>query len=177
MSMTSGDSTSPAMNPIVQDLLNAGPNLLMIGGYVGPARDRHIRLYADLRLSKYIEIPTEDVVRIVQEPEQSEKPCILFFKSTAELTYVQTASIRADQAMAMAASRCTGCGGSGGRSAEAAREVDGGGPTISICGSQCQEGFGLCALGASSWQKLWCVLGYGVCRFACIIEDMGPVIV
>ena len=168
-------STSPTVNPLVQDLLTEGSGkVLMIGGFVGPMKDEHIRLYADLSLSKYVEIAKTDVLHVIEVPEEPEKPCIIFFKSKAELKYVQAASIKADDALALWLSRCPGCGAQS-TPADAVARQSGGGPTVSICEFGCLERGLFCVkqAGDSNWQKFWCVLDYLVCRGGC----EGPILV
>ena len=171
----SAASTSPTVNPLVQDLLTEGSGkVLMIGGFVGPMSDEHIRLYADLSLNKYIEIAKADVVRVIEVPENPEKPCIVFFKSMAELKYVQATSIKADEALALWLSRCPGCGVRNAPADAIARQT-GGGPTVSVCEFACLERGLFCAgqAGDSKWRLFWCVVDYFVCRLGCD----GPIIV
>ncbi len=173
----------PIVNPLVQRLLDAGGDVLTIGGYVGSTVEDRVRLYRDLSLRSYVEISTDAVVRIVQDPQRPEEPCVVFFKSTAELTYVQTLSARADQALAAVATArsgrggCAGCGAGG--SSALARERDEGGPTLDLCQYACQEKYALCAdaAGGSSWRAFWCVLDYYFCSLGCIIGDAGPILV
>jgi hypothetical protein len=174
--MTSGTSTSPVVNPLVRDLLKDGGNVLVIGGYAGPAAEQHVRLYADLSLRKYVDIPKADVIRIVQEKDKPEQPCIVFFKASAELTYVQTATMRANEALAAAATatRCAGCGPGGDNAGTIARQAGGGGPTVDLCTWACVERLQTCIAGTdSAWRQFWCVVEYFSCRLGC----MGPIII
>ncbi|MGI5518460.1 hypothetical protein [Streptomyces sp. CA-106110] len=140
--------------------------MLALDGYVGPAEEGKIRLYADLRLAQYVEIPTDDVVRIVQDTKTPEKPCIVFFKGTAEVTYVQTMTVRAERVadmMPAAGSKCAGCSSSG----AAAREVGNGGGPASTCAS-CDTDFALCEFKDDRWPHVfWCALKFVYCRLTC----------
>jgi len=167
------ETNAPAVNAMVQKLLEAGGNVLMIGGYVGPSAEGLVRLYADLSLTKYIELKKTDIVR-VQEPEKPDGPCIVFFKNTAEVNYAITLSMRADQAIAAVTSRCA-CGGH--RRSGVSRESNegNGGPVIDICEWSCVENLGNCvAYAQTGWQKFWCVFDYFGCRLICSIT---PIIV
>ena len=170
---------SPALNPLVQDLLvEGGGKVLMIGGFVGQTRDDHIRLYADLSLRKYIEIAKADIVRVVEIPDKPEQPTVIYFKTTAELRYVQEASFRADQAVAAWVSRCPGCGTPSDATARAAQQTGGGGMP-SLCEINCGSDAANCLVWAGgkdapSWKKFWCVVGYLGCRLRCWWDDMTP---
>ena len=89
---------SPATHPLVRDLLaEGGGKILAISGYLGPAPDGRVRLYADLGLRTYIELAKPDVVRIVDSVGVPLGPSVLYFKRDADIAYVQTATMRADQ--------------------------------------------------------------------------------
>jgi len=171
---------SPALNPLVQDLLaEGGGKVLVIGGFVGQTRDDHIRLYSNLSLRKYIEIAKADIVRVVETPDKPEQPSIVYFKITAELKYVQEASFRADQAVAAWVSICGGCGAQSNATGIAAAQQTGGGGMPSLCEMNCLSDAAVCVAGAGgvnapSWRKLWCVIGYLGCRLACWLDDMSP---
>jgi hypothetical protein len=166
-------STSPVVNPLVKDLLDAGGGgqVLMIGGFIGPTADDHIRLYADLGLSKYVEIAKTDVVRVVEAREKPEERCIVFFRSAAELRYVQTMSVKADQALTAFISRPPARGCHGSAPSVVARES---GPTVDVSEWMCIERAQLCLYNARSpWDAFWCVLDYILCRS----KGSGPIIV
>jgi len=168
---------SPALNPLVQDLLpEGGGKVLMIGGFVGQTRDDHIRLYADLSLRKNIEIAKADIVRVVETPDKPEQPSIVYFRITAELKYVQEASFRAEQAVAAWVSICRGCGAQSNATGTVAARQTGGGSMLSLCEMNCLSDAANCLLYAeeSSWRKFWCVVSYLGCRLACWWDDMSP---
>jgi hypothetical protein len=112
----------------------------------------------------------------VQDTKAPEKFCIVFFKSAAQVTYVQTASVRAERvvdAMAAAASQPTGCNCSN----AAARQSGGAGrppgPVTSVCTWSCVERYHLC-VGADAdswWNKFWCAYD----AFFCLMGCDGPI--
>jgi hypothetical protein len=168
-------SSTPTVNPLVEDLLAEGSGkVLMVGGFVGQTRDDHIRLYADLSLRKYIEIAKADIVRVVETPDKPEQPSIVYFKITAELKYVQEASFRADQAVAAWLSICRGCGAQSNATGIAAAQQTGGGGMPSLCEMGCASDAANCVVyaGRASWMKFWCVLGYLVCRLDCWWDEI-----
>jgi hypothetical protein len=77
-----------------------------------------VRLYGNLGLRTYIEPAKSDIVRVIDSTEALQGPSTILFKRDAEVTYVQTATMRADQALAaaMAAPLASkpGCGCQGG---------------------------------------------------------------
>jgi hypothetical protein len=166
-------SDSPVVNPLIQDLLDAGGQVLMIRGFIGPTADDHIRLYADLSLSKYVEIAKKDVVRVVEAREKPEQPCIVFFRSAAELRYVQNLSVKADQVLTAFLSRAPACGCQGSAPGAVARQTTGGGigPTVDLCEWMCIERFQLCRAGGIGW--FWCAIDLVACRIGC----SGPIYV
>ncbi|WP_454620277.1 hypothetical protein [Bradyrhizobium cenepequi] len=171
---------SPALNPLVQDLLaEGGGKVLVIGGFVGQTRDDHIRLYSDLTLRKYIEIAKADIVRVVETPDKPERPSIVYFKITAELKYVQEASFRADQAVAAMVSICCGCSAQSNATGIAAAQSTGGGGMPDLCEMNCLSGAANCLVqaggpNAPSWRKLWCGFDYLMCRLGCFLGDLFP---
>ena len=156
------------VNPLVRELLSAGGKVVGIGGFLGPAPEGRVRVYANLGLATYVELPESDVVRVV-DPKSPSDPSTVFFQRDAEITYVQTATMRVDEAFAAAASAPvaspvgSGCASEVG--AAAARQT-GGGPTIDICAWSCVERMRQCE--ASGRGSLWCYFNYGLCRFGCL---------
>lgn len=161
---------SPRVNPLVRDLLSAdGGKVAVIGGFLGPAPEGRVRIYANLQLRTYVELPASDVVRVV-DADAPDQPSTVFFRRDAELTYVQTATLRADQAADAAAAASPGCGGCGcgsGRAAEAARQT-GGGPVVDLCVWACVERLRICEAQSGALGRLWCYLNYAFCRLGCI---------
>lgn len=169
---------SPAINPLVHDLLAEGSGkVLRLGGFVGQTRDDYVRLYADLSLRKYIEIAKTDIVRVTETPDKPEQPSIVYFKITAEVKYVQEASFRADQAVAAMVSIDRGCGGQSNATGIAAAQQTGGGGIPSLCAMGCGSDAANC-LGeaggpnAPSWRKLWCTFSYLFCRLDCWWDEL-----
>ena len=164
----------PEINPLVRELMaHGGGKVLSIGGYVGPAADGRLRLYADLGLRTYIELSMTDVVRVVEPKNGPHAPSIVYFRRDAEIVYVQTATIRADQVltavMAAPTSSEQGCGCRGREGAQgvAARQ-SGGGPVVDLCQWSCTERLRLCVASSGSFSSWWCYLNYGFCRLGCI---------
>ncbi len=88
---------APSIHPQVRDLLDAADHgAFGIAGYVGPAPDGKVRLYADLSLRTYVEVARSDVVRVVESDEQPQGPSVLYLERDADVTYVQTATMTAD---------------------------------------------------------------------------------
>ena len=164
---------SPSTHPLVRELLAAGEGkTLAIAGYVGPAPDGRVRLYADLGLRTYIELAKSDVVRVIDSTDEPQGPSVLSFKRDAEISYVQTATMRADQAIAAALAAPTGtqlggCG-CGGKATDSIARQSGGGPVVDLCTWGCTERLLLCTANSGTLGKLWCYINYGACRLGCI---------
>jgi hypothetical protein len=171
---SSGGSNSPTVNPLVQDLLaQQHDQVLMIGGFVGPSSNDHIRLYEDLSLSKYIDIAKADIVRAVETPDKPDQPCIVFFRSTAQLRYTQTMTVKADQALTAWLSRPPRCACGGRTGLAAAQQDTGGGPIVDLCEWSCIERGSICWSQGGIWHRFWCIVDYFSCRLGC----GGPIIV
>jgi hypothetical protein len=159
------------VNPLVRELLSVGGGkVVALGGFLGPATEGHVRVYANLGLGTYVELPESDVVRVV-DAERPSDPSTVFFRRDAEITYVQTATMRADEALAAAAAAPAagpvGCGCASSTGAAAARQT-GGGPIVDICAWSCVERMRQCEASSGSIGRLWCYLNYGFCRLGCI---------
>lgn len=158
------------VNPLVRELLSAGGKVLVIGGFLGPAKEGHVRVYASLGLGTYVELPESDVVRVV-DAERPSDPSTVFFRREAELTYVKRATMRAAEALAAAAAAPAvgpgGCDCASGTSAAAARQT-GGGPIVDLCAWGCVERMRLCEARSGLLGRLWCYLEYATCRLGCI---------
>jgi hypothetical protein len=153
---------TPAINPLVRDLLAADGDVLLMGGYVGPADDPYIRLYADLTLRRYIEIAKKDVVRLIEDPEKPEEPCMIYFRSSAELKYVQIASFKGDQVAGAMLHRCDGCGSEQAPQRSIAQQI----PYGDIFDRKCREDIHICGLlaGNSTWRRFWCAAEFVWCQ-------------
>jgi hypothetical protein len=158
------------VNPLVRELLSAGGKVVALGGFLGPATEGRVRVYANLGLGTYVELPESDVVRVV-DAERPNDPSTVFFRRDAEITYVQTATMRADEALAAAAAAppagSLGCGCASGAGAAVARQT-GGGPIVDLCEWSCVERLRLCEVNSGSIGRLWCYLNYGFCRLGCL---------
>jgi hypothetical protein len=173
MSEKSPDSES-RVNALVGELLSAGGGgrVFALGGFLGPAADGRVRVYADLRLGTFVELAESDVVRVV-DAERETEPSTVFFRRDAEITFVQTATMRVQDAIAAAAAAPVvgsgGCGCGGGSGSTVGRQVGGGaGPVVDICSWACIERLRTCEVGKGTIGKLWCYLEYGACRFGCL---------
>jgi hypothetical protein len=159
---------------MVRDLLAAGEEkTLAIIGYIGPGSQGRVRLYADLGLHTYIELAKSDVVRVIDSTEVPQGASTVLFKRDAEVTYVQTATMRADQALAaaltapLASKSGCGCAGSADGTSSITRQ-SGGGPVVDLCSWGCTERLQLCIAGSGTFGKIWCYLNYSFCRLGCI---------
>jgi hypothetical protein len=167
---TSGAS-SLAPHPMVLDLLAAGEGkTLAITGYIGPASEGRVRLYADLGLRTSIELARSDVVRVIDSTDTPQGPSTILFKRDAEVAYVQAMTLRADQALATAmsaplAAQC-GCGGDDVPTSIARQS--GGGPVVDLCGWGCTERLQLCIARSGTFGTLWCYFNYASCRLGCL---------
>jgi hypothetical protein len=129
-----------------------------------------VRVYENLALTVYVELAEADVVRVV-DAERDSGPSTVFFRRDAEITYVQTATMRAHEALAAAvgapASGSVGCGCGSGADAVVARQT-GGGPIVDICSWSCIERMRQCEVGSGTFGKLWCYINYGACQLGCL---------
>jgi hypothetical protein len=158
-------------NPLVEEFLSeGGGKVVALGGFLGPATDGRVRIYASLRLGTYVDLAESDVVRVV-EAERPSDPSTVYFRRDAEITYVQSATMRADEALAAAAAAPVagqaGCGCASDTDAAVARQT-GGGPAVDICAWACVERMRICEATSGPIGKLWCYLTYGFCRLGCI---------
>ena len=168
----------PEVHPLVRELLShAAGNVVSIGGYIGPSDKGVLRLYADLSLRTYIELPLGVVVRVVTpEDDHKNDPSVVLFRTDAEITYTQTATMRADQVLAAvvsappstASSADSGCGCHGEARAGVASRQSGGGPAVDLCSWACVERLRLCEASSGTLSRWWCYLNYGFCRLGCI---------
>lgn len=154
-------------NPLVRELLSAGRGkVVAIGGFLGPVSEGRLRIYANLGLATYIELRESDVVRVV-DAERETDPSTVFFGRDAEITYVQTTTMRADEALAAVAAAPAagpvGCGCGSGTGATAARQT-GGGPIVDIGSWACVERLRLCEVNSGPIGRFWCYLNYASCR-------------
>lgn len=190
------DVQQPEVHPLVRELLSQGEGkVVSIAGYVGPSDRGVLRLYADLGLRTYLEVPMASVVRIVSPDDDKNAPSVVLFRTDAEVTYAQTSTMRVDQVLASVAAappspsggsghahahaHGCGCGGGGGGCGcgrgqagtdTLARQSGGGGggPIVDLCVWGCVERLRLCEARSGTLGRLWCYLNYGSCRLGCI---------
>lgn len=92
-----GNSKQPPANPLVQALLKRPGRTVELTGYAGPAELGWVRLYADLGLQRYIDIPESAVASVRQPVDDPTAPCTVFFDTSAEIKYTVAPTIfRAD---------------------------------------------------------------------------------
>lgn len=169
------------VNPVVHELLSAGEGqVAAFAGFVGSIAEGRVRVYSDLGLARYVELPEAAVVRVL-DPPAPEQPSVVLVRRAAEITYVQTmssagisvrqtvtATIDALQALPAGVGTTPhdrGCCAGG--EASAARQ-SGGGPVVDLCTWGCQERLALCVAGSGPLGAVWCYLSYGLCRVGCI---------
>lgn len=188
------DRPEPEVNPLVSELLAAGPDkTTSLEGFVGSVEQGVVRIYADLGLNHYIEVPATGVVRVL-ESRTPKEPAVLVLRRDVALTYVQThqkGGISLTQSMTTsidaldvfgsrdatppirpsAPNGANGCG-CGPSPVQTAARQSGGGPEVSICTWSCQERFLLCLQRSGPLRSLWCYLNYGLCRLGCEIPPI-----
>jgi hypothetical protein len=167
------DTDTPSVHPLVEQLLASGEGqTLLIGGYVGPASEGRVRIFADLGLRTYIELAKSDIVRVIDSSSTTQGPSTILIKRDAELVLVQRSTLRADQAIAAAiavpAMQPSGGCGCGEQSTAPLARQSGGGPVIDLCSWACVERLQLCLARSGTLGRLWCYLSYGSCRLGCI---------
>lgn len=80
-------SVAPSIptHPIVEQLLQKSKQdsaIVELQGYVGPSTPDAVRLYSDLSLSRYWEIPRSDILHEVQGSNPTKDPTTLYVKSS-----------------------------------------------------------------------------------------------
>ena len=102
-------SDSVHMNPLVMELLERKGKPIELAGYVGPPSENGwLRLYRDMSLATYAEIPEDAVIRI-RESDDPEGITRIFFDGSIEIRYVTTTMVRL-QDPARRGGGCVGCG-------------------------------------------------------------------
>lgn len=90
--------SSIAPNPLVEQMLRAVPEaerIVELRGYVGPSTAETVRLYGDLTLSRYFEIPRNAIVNMVQEGDPKTGPVKLYVRSSATVVVASRFSVSA----------------------------------------------------------------------------------
>jgi hypothetical protein len=80
-----------APSPIITEMLRAAPEgegLVSFSGYVGPSTPDTVRLYENLSLSRYLEIPRSAIVHALQEGDSKTSPVKLYVRSSAMIASV-----------------------------------------------------------------------------------------
>jgi len=177
--MAAGGS-SPKVNPLVKELLTTEGQPLELSGFVGPAEKGWIRLYSDLGLGRYVEIPEQGVLRVREDASDPEGVSTLLIQSTAELRYVTTATLRPEDAVAARSTGAcaAGCGSGGTRRQSIARRQDNPdgpeGPPEG-CDINCEMSRNICEyLARDGSDVLWCAMEFWLCRLACRRGGISP---
>lgn len=90
MNTTHDDHPDPTVNPLVSEMLAAGKDeTTSIEGFVGKVEAGMVRIYANLGLNHYIEVPEAGLVRVVEGRDPKE-PAVLILRRDVPITYVQT---------------------------------------------------------------------------------------
>jgi hypothetical protein len=89
------DPSAFEVNPIVKEILAAGGQVFHFDGYMGPSDRERIHFYKNLALGQYLEISPNDIIHIMQLPNQPDGRCRIFVRSTAELRMISTVSFKA----------------------------------------------------------------------------------
>jgi hypothetical protein len=95
-------------NKIVEQLLRATPSgepTVELSGYIGYATPESVRLYKDLSLSSYFEIPRADILYSSQEGDPKTSPVRVFVRSSA--TILLGTRLKASTASALNSSKAS----------------------------------------------------------------------
>ncbi len=164
------EGRSVPINPIVNQLLEQNATgIVEVKGYPGPGDVESVRIYSNLCLDKYIEIP-QDAVLYFSESENPQDACRILFKSTTKVKYVSNVlmsasasasitksfTISPDEAMRIA-KRCSCSTTSTDKTATAMYSML---PPLD-CQMQCEQKYKACERG------LFCVFDYMSCRDEC----------
>ena len=77
MNTSHDDHPDPTVNPLVSEMLAVGKNqTTSIEGFVGKVEAGMVRIYANLGLNHYIEVPEAGLVRVVEARDPKE-PAVL----------------------------------------------------------------------------------------------------
>lgn len=87
------------VNPLVAKLLESaeGEPITSLEGYIGPSEEAKIRLYTDLQLNEYIDLPEEAVLH-AEEPDQAEGRVRLWLRADARVQIISTRTTSAQAA-------------------------------------------------------------------------------
>lgn len=185
-----------AVNPLVQKLTKEKPTIA-VAGYVGSGEQGRIRLYRDLSLQAYLDIPQKEVVEFIEgkTPEQRAR---LFFRTTATVSFAKrvriseaisfhkSATLTADELkrtvlMFRRRPARSGCTCEGNKAGELQRQGDGGGPggptgpmlPPDWCEINCAQWLSICD-DLPIWEKLWCYIDYLLCMWDCVSQPGDP---
>lgn len=167
-------SRVPPAHPLLAELLEKRfwRGLIGVSGYAGPTENGAFRLYQDLSLGRFLELPVDSIVRYQDLPESPDGEVLVFFDRDAEFRYVQTARLKASEVVAMVATaglpeQVSSCGcGEGQATQSISRQNQG--PDVSICDWSCTERLRLCSASGGAWKHFWCWVSYGSCRLGCL---------
>ena len=186
-------------NPLVKLLLEQeATGIIELEGYPAPHDGGPVRIYRDLSLERYVEIPQDAVLKF-SESKDPEGPCRIFFKSTANVTYTTKTRVSASASVAgsltvladevnrtarsriiKSSSMCS-CTTPSNEIAAVRRSTDDfpGGPGLPPlwCEINCEQWLNSCLdTGPGAILYFWCWLDYYVCRLGCIYGSSGDVI-
>src|SRR5436189_243811 len=90
MAPSLAQQTTPTIvpNPLVEQLMRAAPQgekLVELRGYVGTSTPDTVRLYADLSLSRYFDIPRSAIVHLVQEGDPKTGPVKIYLHGSTAI--------------------------------------------------------------------------------------------
>lgn len=188
--------TDPPSHPTVEALLEAEPaGIVEVTGYPR-SDDGPVRIYRDLSLDDYLDIPEDAVLRI-SEPEDEEASSTVYFDSQAEVTYATRISVSesasysgsltvvAEDVKRTARGRRhparSGCSsGSEVPESVAVRREVGAGPgdpglPPMWCELNCEQWLNSCL--SSGQSPFWCWVDYYLCRLGCIYRSSGDGVV
>jgi hypothetical protein len=183
-------------NPLIERLTKkAGNGFAGISGFSSTSEKGDLRIYRDLTLNEYIDLPHDAILEVV-ESNAPECPSSFFINGNGTVTY--TREVRASgrisqrriltlpmedaQRIVAQAKRQmpvrSGCSCAGEEKHDLARQTVQGqqgsqGPVIDICTWRCVENFQVCWARNDGLSAFWCVFNYVFCYLDC----GGPVIV
>jgi hypothetical protein len=79
-----------SVNPIVEKLIKGagGESIAILRGFVGPSVPSVTRLYCDLSLARYVDIPSASVLH-TEPAKLPQLPAVIYVRSSAVVTFVE----------------------------------------------------------------------------------------
>jgi hypothetical protein len=161
------------VNPLVEDLLKREARAVSLRGYVGPAESGRVRLYSDLSLTRFVEIPDDAIVHVRQARNDPEARRTVVFDGSTRVRYVQETILRVEDAIAQAHSTagCVGCGSqNASTSQEQLRLRRFPWETVpNPCAALCRAALDTCIFYAQGRvdEQIWCYMDSWVCLEKC----------